>query len=363
MTESVFKHFTSDEMSNDFYHDPDAWTAEYVSGSSLSEIKSSCLAAWKFNQKTTSNALMFGTQSHTNFESKALFESQYRRAPDADEIREELQNLRAKNPDDITLELITSQAALAAKLKAMGLTGTSNKQYPDLIKMMADADVNLHVMHVIDLVAQSKAWRDGVELVAAKDYDACVNMRAVLELIPEHAACMNSETAFREMSIFGVISGVKVKVRLDHVDIVNDPEYIAKLGYNPEEHPEVVVITDYKTTQSANPAEFPRLAFNLGYYLKMALQRDLFVKTFEEKRPVVIRLLAQEKKEPFLPMAFRLSREQLLIGRSQYMSVLNDFAISQERDVWPSYCNGEPEIELDTPAWVKAEYKHLFEQQ
>ena len=37
------------------------------------------------------------------------------------------------------------------------------------------------------------------------------------------------------------IFGVKVKVRLDHVDVVSDPELIKEWGFNPDEVFEVVV--------------------------------------------------------------------------------------------------------------------------
>ncbi|MEG0209039.1 PD-(D/E)XK nuclease-like domain-containing protein [Hafnia sp.] len=360
MTEQVFKSYTSDQMSNDFYHSAEEWTKDYISGSSLSEIHSSCFAAWKHKERSDSKALVFGTQSHTNFESKALFEKTYRRAPDFDQISEELRKQREKNPDDITLELITTQSGLASKLKALGLTGTSNKQYPELLKMAAGLSVDLHVSWVMDLIAVTEAYNDGVELVPAKDYDACVKMREVLSYVPEHDACMNSETAYRELSIFGEIEGVKAKVRLDHVDVITDRKLIEGWGYDPDLHPEVVVITDYKTTQSANPNDFPRLAYNLGYYLKMALQRDLFKKCFDEKRPIVVRLLAQEKKEPYLPMAYRLADAQIKIGREQYMGVIRQYKVFSEINQWPSYLNGEPEVEMETPAFVKNIYKEYF---
>lgn len=346
-----FKVFTSAELSNDEYHDPKGWAAEYVSGSSLAEIHAGCPASWRFRQREeNAKPLIFGTQSHTNFESAELFAKTYRRAP---------------APEDYK-DLITSQTALASKLKSFGLKGTTGKTYPDLIKMMVDCGEDLNVLWLIEMIAESQARADGVELVAAKDYDACVTMRKVLESIPEHNACMNSQTAQRELSIFGVINGVKVKVRLDHVDVCQNVNATLITGYDEKGqpicddiiYPEAIVITDYKTTQSANPLEFPRLAYNHGYYLKMALQHDLFKKAYpEETRPVVVRLLAQEKKEPFLPLAFRMSSEQLKIGRLQYMSVINTFAVCNEHDVWPSYANGAPEIELDTPDWVRKQFK------
>lgn len=349
-----FMAYTSEEMSNELYHDPEAWTADYVSGSSLAEIYSTCPAAWKFKPRDDkSKALVFGTQSHTNFESKELFEKTYRRAP---------------APEDFK-DLITSQTALAAKLKSFGLKGTTGKTYPDLIKMMVDCGEDLNVLWLIEMIAESQARADGVQLIDAKDYDACVAMREVLESVPEYNACMNSENAQREMSIFGVINGVKVKVRLDHVEVAKNVTCTLINGYDDKGnpicediiYPEAIVITDYKTTMSANPVEFMRLAYNHGYYLKMALQRDLFIKAYpDEKRPVVVRLLAQEKKEPYLPLTFRMNNEQLKIGRIQYMSVIHQFAVCQERNEWPSYANGEPEVCLDTPDWVRRQFKQFL---
>lgn len=342
--QSDFFWFTNEEMSNDFYHDKEAWTFDFVSGSSLCDIHQSSPASWFFAKNEITKALEFGTQSHTNFESKALFDATYRRAP---------------APEDYK-DLITSQAALAAKLKSFGLTGTSGKQYPDLIKMMVDCGEDLNVLWLIDMIAQCKAWADGVELVKAEDYDKCKMMRAVLESVPEYAMMMESPTAMHELSLFGKISGVNVKVKLDYVDTVTDPHLIRQLGYDPELHPEIIVIMDYKTTSSANPADFDRKAFDLGYYLKMALQRDLFVKVYDEKRPVCLVLLTQEKKEPFLPVARPMTREQVLLGRKQYMSVIHTFSICKETNVWPGYANGAPFVQLETPDYIKRQHKDIF---
>lgn len=339
MTEE-FKFFTSDQMTNEFYHSDTEWTKDYVSGSDLGEIFATCPASWKFGEKKDSKALVFGTQSHTNYESRELFNSNYRRAPHVDDFK----------------DAITSQAALATKLKSFGLTGTSGKQYPELVKMMVDCGEELNVMWLIDMIAESQARKDGVELVKAEDYDACIKMRQVLEQIPAYADRMNSPTAQHEMSIFGVISGVKVKVRLDYVDVVSDPEFIRENGIDPDVHPEVILIDDYKTTASANPAEFGRLAANLGYLLKMALQRDLFKKVFNETRPIIVRLLAQEKKPPYLPLAYRLIDKHIGYGRQDYMSVIHTYAACVESNVWPSYANGQTQVDLELPEWFEKRY-------
>lgn len=328
--QSEFKVFTSAEMSNEQYHDRKSWTGDYISGSDLNEIRVTCPAAWRFRVRDEqAPALVFGTRSHTNFESDELFKKSYRRATNPEEVK----------------GLITSQTALAAKLKSFGLTGTSGKTYPDLLRMMCECGEDLKVQWLIEMTEEAQARADGVEMVPAKDYDACLKMRAVLESIPEFNTCINSPTAQRELSIFGVINGVKVKVRIDHIDVVNG----------------CVVITDYKTSQSANPIEFDRLAYNHGYYMKMALQADLFRKAYpDEKRPIIVRLLVQEKKEPHLAVAYRMAKEQLKIGRLQYMSVIHSLSLCKTHDIWPSYANGEPEIDLPTPEFVKRQYKDIF---
>lgn len=336
----TFQIFTNEQMTNDEYHAKEGWVSEYVSGSSLADIFNTCPAAWKFAVRDdSSKALVFGTQSHTVMLEVERFNHTYRRAPLVSEIK----------------NAFTAQTALAAHLKnVVGLTGTSGKTYPDLLKMMVDNELDLNVMWLIDLIAECQARADGVELVKAEDYDNCMAMRATLLNIPEHAAVINSETAMRELSIFGVVFGVKVKVRLDHVEKLYDVT-IDGVHYD-----EVVIITDYKTTQSVKPSEFGRHAFNFGYYLKMALQRDLFKAAFKEECPIIVRLLAQEKKEPFLPLGFTMQNEQLSIGRSQYVSVLHQFAACQEHDVWPSYEQNAANVALPTPEFVQYQYKDLF---
>lgn len=337
---SEFKIFTNDQLSNDEYHSKDSWCAEYVSGSSLSDIYSTCPAAWRFAVREPGKALEFGTQSHTIMLEIERFNSTYRRAAVVDEIK----------------DAITSQTALASKLKACGLIGTSGKQYPDLIEMMVKNEIDLSVMWLIEQIQESEARRDGVELVKGEDYDKCIAMRATLLNIPEHAAIINSQTAQREISIFGVIFGVKVKVRIDHVDKLYDV-VIDGMHYD-----EVVVITDYKTTQSVKPSEFGRHAYNFGYYLKMALQRDLFKAAFKETCPIIVQLLAQEKKEPFLPMGFIFDDEQIQLGRKQYVSVIHQFNACQAADVWPGYENNAPSVKLPTPDFVKFQHKDIFQQ-
>lgn len=319
-----FKVYTREELSNSEYHAE----TEHISGSSLVEIIQGSPAKWKFKQRNNdSKALKFGTLSHTYILEGDMFDKEYLRATDLDEIE----------------GLITSQAGLSAALKKVGVAGTSGKGYIELVEMMYRSGEDWPVKWLIEQQESAQALVEGKELVSAADYDKVVAMREVLCNIPAYNAIVNSETAQKELSIFGEILGVGVKIRIDHVDVVDG----------------VVMINDYKTTADASPEGFGKSAFSHGYLAKMALQRDLFVKAFNEKRKVVVGLLAQEKVEPYLPMRYTLTDEQLRIGRLQYMEALAIYKKCKELDIWPGYSNGITEQELMIPEWALKQYKEI----
>lgn len=319
-----FKVFTREELSNDAYHAE----TEHISGSSLVEIIQGSPAKWKFKQRNNeSKALKFGTLSHCMILEQDVFDKEYLRATDLDSIE----------------GLITSQTGLAAALKKVGVAGTSGKGYSELVEMMFRSGEDWPVKWLIEQQESAHALVDVKELVSAADYDKVVAMREVLCNIPAYDAIVNSETAQKELSIFGEILGVGVKIRIDHVDVVGG----------------VVKLTDYKTTADASPEVFGRSAFSHGYLAKMALQRDLFVKAFNEKRKVVVGLLAQEKVEPYLPMLYTITDEQLRIGRLQYLEALATYKKCKELDIWPGYSNGITEQELFVPEWALKQYKEI----
>lgn len=319
-----FKVFTRDELSNEAYHAE----TDHISGSSLVEIIQGSPAKWKFKQRNNdSKALKFGTLSHTYILEGDMFDKEYLRATDLDAIE----------------GLITSQTGLAAALKKVGVAGTSGKGYSELVEMMYRSGEDWHVKWLIEQQESAQALIEGRELVSASDYDKVMAMREVLCNIPAYNAIVNSETAQRELSIFGEILGVGVKIRIDHVDVIDG----------------VVYITDYKTTADASPEGFGKSAFSHGYLAKMALQRDVFVKKYKEKKRVVVSLLAQEKTEPYLPMRYILTDEQLRIGRLQYLEALATYKKCKELDIWPGYSNGITEQELLVPEWAIKQYKEI----
>lgn len=321
---------TADQLTNEQYHEDEA----YITGSSLWTIFSKCPAAWRFQKAQEDKAkklnsaqkpLTFGTTSHTMLLEPERFSREFFRLPDPDAYP----------------ELITSLAKIQSWLKERGQKGYSNKTAAELIAMcraIQQPGETLNIWHEIEANAVKEA--NGREIVPAKDWDRVHSMRDVL--LANHNYRRIIETGEPELSLFCVIDGVPVKVRLDRVTDTGE-------------------IIDYKTTQSAEPEKFGRLAHDLGYWCKMALQHDCF-KLAYQMDPNGTKLLVQEKDEPWLAIMNRLTPEQLLIGRGQYKTALQVYKHCMERDVWPAYANGQEEIALSTPAYLQQRYKEYFKE-
>lgn len=305
--------YLSEELSNEDYHAE----KEHVSGSFLHTLLAYCPAKAKFTPPKDAAHFIFGTTAHTNMLEKHRFDSAYIRLPEQSEFK----------------DLITSEAGIKSFLKAEGVAGYSSKSLPELLEMVDRTGKNPHIWHRILKQVEDEA--KGRLIVPGKDYDRVMTMR---EVVMNNGAMREVvESGSPEVSIFVMIHGVKVKVRIDRITAD-------------------ACIVDYKSTKSAQPEEFGRHAMNLGYWLKMALQHDAF-HAYYGRPPTAVKLLAQEKEEPFLAKLYRLSDFQLNEGRMQYQAALALYKRCKETNTWPSYGLTNDEEELQTPAYYKAKKK------
>lgn len=304
------KIYSSAQLSSDRYHSEEFPQA---SGSILTEIYQDCEAAWRFGEEKESKAMSAGVAGHAHLLEPAVFDATY---------------CRSINPDDHEDALIANKD-MEQWLKALGIKSTSGKNKDELLQMIDDAvcaDVPMPKIMCRMLETQEQmAILAGITVVPFKVYDTVKKMREYLFNNGYGRLFENGET---EVSLVDEEGGLKV--RQDLINPRGD-------------------LIDYKTTTSAHPEKFGAQAARMGYYLKMALQSDLYEKAYGRPPERVI-LLAQSTKPPYIAQAYEMTAEQLQAGRDMYQGALKKYNLSVATNSWPAYGGGvQP---LWTPPYI-----------
>lgn len=309
------KVYLNNELSNDQYHAD----TEHINGSGLWNIYDRCPAAWRYKDEEDeqSKALVFGTGSHTALLEPERFEAEYARMP---------------TKEDFGAELLVTVSDMNSWAKERGIKGLSGKTKAEVIKIIRSTGEPVRIYDEERLFAELNA--KGRILLEGDDYDAIMQMRAVIHANSYYSSLLSG--AYSEVSILGELLGEPSKVRFDCLTRGGD-------------------IIDYKTAVSAKPDEFFRHAARLGYFMKMAMQHDMFIEAYGHA-PRSVNLLAQEKKSPFIPALIRLTEEQLRIGRIQLRSAMEIYKACKKANSWPGYSMGNPVIEMETPEWFKKQF-------
>lgn len=299
--------YQNTELSNDDYR-----ALPEISGSDLVTIHNDCPAAWRFGEPKESPALAEGIAAHVAVLEHEDFVGRFYRDIDP-----------AEHPD-----ALDTAKDMQAWLKESGIKGYSGKTKAELIDMILSTG---ETPQIIDLMREKAAKENGdAAPLKPAVYDRIDLMRRTIRANEEYAERLTGGEA--EVSV--VRPDLGLKCRFDY--LTADGE-----------------IWDYKTTASAHPEKFGRQAHDVGYWLKMALQHDLFVAEFGEAPKSVV-LLAQTKAAPFICQAYEMTAEQLEIGREQYQAAHRLYLRCKESDIWPAYGGGVQE--LVTPVWVARMY-------
>lgn len=306
---------TNDKYSNDEYHAE----KEHISTSGLCLINDECPAAWKYQEVDKKSAPMaFGTASHAAILEPETFDSLFIRGID-------------KNEEG----MMTSDAAVKAWLKKLGVKVAAKDGFAELVKMCIDTDESFKYLKLLDMQLEGEAISKALTVVKAEDYDNMMTMRKVVMANPDNVEMFKGATV--ETSIFCeiLVDGVwhKVKIRPDM--ITTD-----------------CMVPDYKTTRSVNPEEFGRLAFNNGYWFKQAFVCDVLSAVYD--RPFQPALFAQGKDAPFIPQLYMMTEQQIQVGRDQYSYALKQYGMCIADDIWPAYFDGP--VELPTPDYIARRY-------
>jgi hypothetical protein len=138
----------------------------------------------------------------------------------------------------------------------------------------------------------------------------------------------------------------------------DDPSGIwrrARLDWLPEHDPCArMILPDYKTALSANPAEFTRTAWKYGYHQQAAWYCDAVTALDLTEDPAFV-FVVQEKTPPYLVSVIQLDTEAHRIGQHLNRRAIEIYTECTTTDTWPGYGSDVELVAL--PHW----YTRRFE--
>lgn len=314
--------YTSAQLSNERYHSSEFPQA---SGSQMAEIIDTCPAEYIGAERKESAALINGTGLHCCVLEPKLFKETYARGIDASEYPE---------------ALVTGKD-LEVWCRDAGIKGFSGKKKEELIAFIQanSAGENVQIFDVI--VAEHEAANAGKTILKPDAYDMVIKMRSALKKF--------GYVFTPEMQMEVSCISENLKCRWDILvpsGAISPDGTITKNGE----------IWDLKSTVNVKPEKFGLQSEKCFYWLKMALQHDLYEQHFGVAPDRVV-LLAQRKTPPYLPQAYKLTRQQLEAGRDMYMGAYEYLQECKSSGVWPGYGGGV----IDLPTSGRAAYEFGFE--
>lgn len=128
----------------------------------------------------------------------------------------------------------------------------------------------------------------------------------------------------------------------------------AKLDWLPNKTDGRLVVPDYKTADSAEPAQFARSVVNYGYHQQSGWYLDAVTALDLGDDPVFV-FVVQEKRPPFIVSVIQLDVEALRIGRMLNRRAIDLFIECTAANHWPGYAEG---VELTTlPFWYTRDFE------
>lgn len=286
--------------------------ADHLSGSELWAYLDSCPAEYVYGERKETASLITGSAVHSEVLEMHSFDDIY---------------YRGFEP---TKETLTSDVAVKARLKEIGIAGYSTKKGKELYDMLLKADpgVVIKIVKEIELAEEN----EGKTLLSFKDYDMAKAMREQIMQYPIYSEYVS--TGECESSIVGEceILGRKVKVKT-RPDIIYGNS-----------------ITNYKTARSAKPSELVRASFNSGYFMKEAFNALVF-EQLHGHFPT-INIMAQSKGKPYVCTMFEMTQDMIDIGMVQLQKAFSLWSQCKDAGIVIDYAQGEILKDLEVEQWM-----------
>lgn len=190
--------------------------------------------------------------------------------------------------------------------------------------------------------AKDAARAAGRVPLLAKDYAVVQDMAAALRKDPVAAALINPGKGMPEQTIVWEDERTGIWRR-------------ALLDWLPDENlPGRLIVSDYKTTVSANPEAIQKTAYSYGYHQQADWYLD-GVKALDLGEDPAFLFIFQEKTPPYLVTVAELDVIALKLAREKNREAIDVYRECVANDRWPGYSD---EIELiPLPSWVEAKYQ------
>lgn len=114
-----------------------------------------------------------------------------------------------------------------------------------------------------------------------------------------------------------------------------------------------LIVTDYKTTPSADEESFGKSAADYGYFVQAAFYLEGVRALGLDTDPAFL-FVAQEKSAPYLVNVGQLDETALVLGRNLVRNALTIYAECTRTGHWPDY--GDDVKTFTLPGWFLAQY-------
>lgn len=323
------KQYPNGSLSNEDYHGNDC-----ISGTFLSAVYSKSVKHAMDTVRKPSDALGFGIATHAAILEPELFNQEF-----AAEL----------NKDDYPFAL-QSTADMQAWLIARGRPKSGTKaKLVERIKETCEATGDEIPELFEDILAEHAMANEGKVMVKAKDFAQLMNMRDALYSDSVTSSLLTG--AYVESSILALI---------DFYDEFNEGEanegqWVAWVQIRPDIITRAPSIWDYKTTLDASEEKFGIDAFKLNYWLKMALQKDIFelvtgVEIHELGFIAQEKLAPSQETNPHEHMRYQMTPEQIEEGRKQYLHAMR--LVFEYRQTGNKIGYRNRDAMLFTPKWA-----------
>jgi len=132
----------------------------------------------------------------------------------------------------------------------------------------------------------------------------------------------------------------------------------ALLDWLPNPGPGRMILPDYKTTASADPDAIERATWDYGYHIQ-ARWYAAGVRTLGLAQDVVVVLVAQEKKPPYLVTVAEIDGPALRVANQQIRQAIDTYRQCTASGRWPGYNDDEVAL-VSLPPWAQRKYEETW---